>query len=195
MADAGEVKEEPELVQAVQVFSAPKIDMAVVKNYDSQKKDYLDDILINGNDIQKRMLASLQAFEEGLRPRTPIADAVGAKIQYEFLSALLWLMKKDYGEFRDGWNTVLIFFAEKHGETNGSANYTALSEYSTGRFLSVWSKGAESCTAYSRLIALIRATRHAEKRKTEMKSIDLAKIAPTILTDEMLSNLKNFYQV
>lgn len=193
-AEVVEVKELPKL-EEVQPVAPPPEKKEEKKSAKNDRLKYLDNITDNGTEVQKRILTSLQAFEQGLRPRTPIADTAGAKLQYEFLSAIVWLLRKEYNDFRDGWNTVLIFFAEYHGDTNTHANYSALSEYSTGRFLAAWSKGGESCAAYVRLIALIRATRHKDSRKEEMKSIDLSKIAPTIFTDEMLNNLKNFYKV
>ena len=160
----------------------------------SEEEQYLDKIRISGTVEQKRMLAAIETFVDRMKPRVEIEPSKGVVYQAEFLDHLLWLLKKDYESFRGGWNVLLIYFSLYHG-INSARSYTALSEFSTTRFLFAWTKGLDKCNCYRNLITLLRATRHKETRKHDIKTINLEFIGPNVLTEVELNNLKQFYQV
>lgn len=160
----------------------------------SEEEAYLEDVRENGTEVQKRILAAVETFAEKLKPRSPITPSECSKCQYEFLGHLSWAMKKDYEDFRKAWNVILVYFFVNHGTSN-SRDYTALSEFSTNRYLSAWTKGAESCMVYANLITLLRATRNAKTRKHDIRTIDLNKVGAGYLSPEQIENLKKFYNV
>lgn len=160
----------------------------------SEEEAYLEDVRENGTEVQKRILAAVETFAEKLKPRSPITPSECSKCQYEFLGHLSWAMKKDYEDFRKAWNVLLVYFFVNHGTSN-SRDYTALSEFSTNRYLSAWTKGAESCMVYANLITLLRATRNAKTRKHDIRTIDLNKVGAGYLSPEQIENLKKFYNV
>lgn len=160
----------------------------------SEEEQYLEKIRVDGTVEQKRMLAAIETFVQNLRPKTVIDPDKGVRFQYEFLQHLLWILEKDYDAFRAGWNVLLVYFSLHHGRSTPS-DYTALSEYSTTRFLFAWNKGEERCNAYRNLITLLRATRNKDTRKHDIKTIMIDKIAPDVITQKAVDNLKKFYAV
>lgn len=160
----------------------------------SEEEQYLEKIRVDGTVEQKRMLAAIETFVQNLRPKTVIDPDKGVRYQYEFLQHLLWILEKDYDIFRAGWNVLLVYFSLHHGRSTPS-DYTALSEYSTTRFLFAWNKGEERCNAYRNLITLLRATRNKDTRKHDIKTIMIDKIAPDVITQKAVDNLKKFYAV
>lgn len=160
----------------------------------SEEEQYLEKIRVDGTTEQKRMLAAIETFVQNLRPKTVIDPNKGVRYQYEFLQHLLWILEKDYDIFRAGWNVLLVYFSLHHGRSTPS-DYTALSEYSTTRFLFAWNKGEERCNAYRNLITLLRATRNKDTRKHDIKTIMIDKIAPDVITQKAVDNLKKFYAV
>lgn len=160
----------------------------------TEEEAYLDDIRVNGTVEQKRMLAAVETFAQQLKPKMAIDPEKGAKYQHEFLKHLLWILEKEYEAFRGGWNVLLVYFFVYHG-TNSVQSYTALSEFSTTRFMHSWTKGQDACNAYRNLITLLRATRKKETRKHDIKTINLQLIAPNVLSEKAINNLKQFYSV
>ena len=160
----------------------------------TEEELYLDKVRESGTDVQKRMLAAVETFASKMKPRVEIDPSKGVTFQVEFLDHMLWLLKKDYETFRSGWNVLLVYFGLYHG-VNSARNYTALSEFSTTRFLFAWTKGVDKCNCYRNLITLLRATRNKDTRKHDIKTINLAFIGPNVLGEEELNNLKQFYQV
>lgn len=156
---------------------------------------YIEEVRSNGTVIQKRILAAIETYCSQMVPRSIIKAADCSSYQHEFLQHLLWLLEKDFTEFRKGWNLLLVYFAAHHGEANTPVSYTPLSEYSTNRHLNAWSKGEERLEAYKNLVTLLRATRDVETRKHDIKTIALHKVGPTVLSEEALTNLKKFYEV
>lgn len=193
----------PVVVVAAPEVAAPVIDPivaadpAVANDAPSDKSEeevYLDKIRVSGTVEQKRMLAAVETFVGQMKPRVEIEPSKGVVYQAEFLEHLLWLLKKDYELFRSGWNVLLIYFSLYHG-VNSARSYTALSEFSTTRFLFAWTKGLDKCNCYRNLITLLRATRNKETRKHDIKTINLAFIGPNVLGENELNNLKQFYGV
>lgn len=160
----------------------------------TEEEQYLEKIRVEGTVEQKRMLAAIETFVQNLRPKTVIEPDKGVRYQYEFLQHLLWILEKDYDVFRAGWNVLLVYFGLHHGRSTPS-EYTALSEYSTTRFLFAWNKGEERCNAYRNLITLLRATRNKDTRKHDIKTIMIDKIAPDVISQKAVDNLKKFYAV
>lgn len=160
----------------------------------SEEEKYLENIRAKGTVEQQRMLAAIETFCEQMRPKSQIEAEKGVKFQHEFLKHLLWIIGKDYETFRAGWNVLSIYFSVYHG-SNTAQSYSALSEFSTNRFLHAWTKGEDQSNAYKNLITLLRATRNKETRKHDIKTIDLAKVAPNVISEDGLSNLKKFYAV
>lgn len=179
---------------AADVAELENIDSAVTEPDLSEEETYLNEIRISGTEVQKRMLAAIDTFCDQIRPKRPVEPEDGVKYQYEFLRHLLWLLAKDYTDFRGGWNVLLVYFYLNHGQAN-AGSYSALSELSATRFLFAWTKGEETCEAYRNLITLLRATRNKETRKHDIKTINLSAIAPTLLGDKEMDNLKKFYAV
>lgn len=174
--------------------TAPK---AEVKKDDTvaEGEAYLDNIRVKGTEVQKRMLAAVETFAERLRPKMEVDAIKGVEYQVEFLDHMLWVLgKEDYEEFRKGWNVLLVYFHLYHG-VNTASNYTALSEFSTTRFMHAWTKGELKANAYRNLITLLRATRDPETRKHSIMTIDLAKVGAELFGETELNNLKRFYGV
>lgn len=167
------------------VFSGPE---------ESEEKKYLDKIRLDGTEEQKRMLAAIETFTDRMKPRVELDPDKCTSYQHEFLRHLLWAVEKDYEVFRSCWSVLLVYFAEHHGNPT-AATYTALSEYSTHRYLHNWKKGEDQERAYRGLMTLLRVTRFKDTRKHNVKSIDLGKVAPNVLSEKGLANLKKFYGV
>lgn len=183
----------PEAPAAPAEQAPVNIDSAPAK---SEEEQYLDKVRLSGTEVQKRMLAAAETFNQHLTPRTPIEPAVGANRQYEFLNHLLWILNKEYDEFRLGWTVLLLYFATYHGNNNSPSKHSALSEFSTNRFLFAWTKGEDRCAAYKNLVTLLRATRHAGTRQHDIKTISLDKLgSQDVITEKMLANLRTFYKV
>ena len=191
-------EEKTEVVEKVQELIKPTqaepATSTVAARELSEEEQYLEKIRTDGTVEQKRMLAAIETFVQNLRPKTVIDPDKGVRFQYEFLQHLLWILEKDYDAFRAGWNVLLVYFSLHHGRSTPS-DYTALSEYSTTRFLFAWNKGEERCNAYRNLITLLRATRNKETRKHDIKTIMIDKIAPDVITQKAVDNLKKFYAV
>lgn len=160
----------------------------------TEEEAYLAKIEEEGTTEQKRILAALQTFAQRMNPRCPALEGVINDAQVELLGHLQWALNKDYDVFRQLWNVVLVYFAVHHGKPTRS-DYSAISEYSTNRFLHSWSKGEEKCEAYKNLLTLIRMTRHSSTRKHDVKAIKLDKVGPNVITQKQLENLQKFYQV
>ena len=160
----------------------------------SEEEAYLNKIRESGTPEQKRMLAAVETFAANMKPRVEIEATKGASYQVEFLDHLLWILKKDYEVFRGAWNVLLVYFNLYHG-VNSARSYTALSEFSTTRFLFAWTKGVDKCNCYRNLITLLRATRNKDTRKHDIKTINIAFVGPNVLTEVEMNNLKQFYGV
>lgn len=180
------------------VVAAPVVEVAAAAPASTSDKSeeelYLDKVRESGTIEQKRMLAALETFVAQMKPRVEIEPSKGVIFQAEFLEHLLWLLKKDYEAFRGGWNVLLVYFSLYHG-VNSARSYTALSEFSTTRFLFAWTKGVDKCNCYRNLITLLRATRNKDTRKHDIKTINLAFVGPNVIGEDELNNLKQFYGV
>lgn len=188
------VEAKPEVVEVKEPVKAEPATSTEAPRELTEEEQYLEKIRIEGTVEQKRMLAAIETFVQNLRPKTVIEPDKGVRYQYEFLQHLLWILEKDYDVFRAGWNVLLVYFGLHHGRSTPS-DYTALSEYSTTRFLFAWNKGEERCNAYRNLITLLRATRNKETRKHDIKTIMIDKIAPDVISQKAVDNLKKFYAV
>ena len=188
------VEVKPEVVEVKEPVKAEPATSTEAPRELTEEEQYLEKIRIEGTVEQKRMLAAIETFVQNLRPKTVIEPDKGVRYQYEFLQHLLWILEKDYDVFRAGWNVLLVYFGLHHGRSTPS-EYTALSEYSTTRFLFAWNKGEERCNAYRNLITLLRATRNKDTRKHDIKTIMIDKIAPDVISQKAVDNLKKFYAV
>jgi len=188
------VEVKPEVVEEQEPVKAEPATSTEAPRELTEEEQYLEKIRVEGTVEQKRMLAAIETFVQNLRPKTVIEPDKGVRYQYEFLQHLLWILEKDYDVFRAGWNVLLVYFGLHHGRSTPS-EYTALSEYSTTRFLFAWNKGEERCNAYRNLITLLRATRNKDTRKHDIKTIMIDKIAPDVISQKAVDNLKKFYAV
>ena len=159
----------------------------------SEEEAYLEKIKATGTEAQQRMLAAIENFALRLRPKAAITPEDCNKAQYELLRHLMWLLKKDYDTFRGGWNALLIYFSVNHGLPT-PVEYSALSEYSTFRYLSSWARTQEECNLYVNLVTVLRATRNRATRKHDIKMISIDKVGVGLLGDKEVSNLKQFYE-
>lgn len=160
----------------------------------TEEEAYVEKIRVSGTDEQKSILAAVETFESNMKPRVEIPSEVGVRYQYEFLKWMLRVIEQDYETFRGCWNVLLVFFFARHG-VNSARNYSALSEYSTTRFLSTWTRGEDKLNAYVNLITLLRSTRNKDTRAHDIKRILLERVAPGVISEKGLSNLKKFYNV
>lgn len=160
----------------------------------SEEEAYLKKVKDSGTEAQKRILAAVETFQQALDPKRPATPEAISAAQHEFLQHLLWILKKEYEVFRGAWNALLVHFSVYHGVSTPS-NYSALTEYSTDRYLYAWTKGEHTATTYRNLITVLRATRNKERRQHDIKTIVLEKVGPEVLNEHMLSNLKKFYGV
>lgn len=158
----------------------------------SENKEYLDNIRENGTVIQKQALDALDQFCTRMRPRAPITAVQAMEAQRDLLDFMTVLLRKDYEDFRKGWSTMLVYFAEHHGDRPTAKDYTALSEYSTSRHLDSW-KDEDRAGAYNNLLTLLRVTRNSNTRKQDVKRIRLDMLAPTFLNARCMDNLQRFY--
>ena len=189
---------EPITPAVVAEVISPVIAVFTQKSDDMQEPneelDYINKMRTEGTEIQKRILAAIETFVGQMQPRVAIIPTKGVSYQYEFLQHLLWLLEKNYEEFRGGWNLLLVYFSVFHGKPT-AANYSALSEFSTNRFLPFWTKGEDKADAYRNLITVLRATRNRATRKHDINTISLERIAPGVLSSQALDNLKTFYKI
>jgi len=180
------------------IIEAPAAVIFTPKSEDTQEPneelEYINKMRTEGTEIQKRILAAVESFAGQMQPRVAIIPTKGVSYQYEFLQHLLWLLEKNYEEFRGGWNLLLVYFSVFHGKPT-AANYSALSEFSTNRFLPFWTKGEDKADAYRNLITVLRATRNRATRKHDINTISLERIAPGVLSSQALDNLKTFYKI
>lgn len=160
----------------------------------SEEEQYLNKIRIDGTMEQKRILAAIETFCEQLRPKAEIPPEKACQYQHEFLQHLVWIVEKEYEVFKAGWNVLLVYFSAYHGQ-NSASRYSALSEYNTDRYLFAWNKGTDKVNAYRGLTTLLRATRNKATRKHDIKTLSMDRVAPNVITDRGLSNLKQFYAV
>ena len=158
----------------------------------SENLEYLEKVRVSGDPIQKIVLTSIEAFCETMKPRAPLSEEAAIAAERGLLDLVLLVLRKDYEEFRKGWSTLLVYFDAHHGDRPTANNYSALSEYSTSRYLDRWTD-SERAEAYVNLVTLLRATRKLSTRKQDAKRVILDKIAPSILTERMLDNIKRFY--
>lgn len=192
-------EEEPAVVEppaakaepAVVVKAAKKAQAAEAPR-DNDNVKYLDGVREQGTELQKRALAAIENFVQGMRPRQPLDEAKAITVQRDFLSHLLSILKKDYADFKPAWTTLLVYFAEHHGQRPTAKDYTALSEYSTDRYTFAW-KDQDKMAAYTGLVTLLRATRNTATRKQDAKTVRIDLISPSVLDQKMISNLQQFY--
>ena len=189
-----EAKSTPATADSIAEAAAEFVAAAAPSSDLSEEEAYLNKIRESGTPEQKRMLAAVETFAANMKPRVEIEATKGASYQVEFLDHLLWILKKDYETFRGAWNVLLVYFNLYHG-VNSARSYTALSEFSTTRFLFAWTKGIDKCNCYRNLITLLRATRNKDTRKHDIKTINIAFIGPNVLTEVEMNNLKQFYGV
>lgn len=195
-----EVKPEtvdPEVVQepAKEVAPEPAAAPAVVEETAnlSEEEQYLKNVRENGTDAQKKILAAIDLYCERFRPRAPVEGTQAVSWQYEFLIHLLKLINSEYDTFKGGWNALLVFFKMNHGRSSVS-NKSPISDGPSSRFGPHWERGEESWAAYKNLFELLRSTRDPETRKENVKKIVLERVAPGLITEDGLRNLRRFYQ-
>jgi len=188
-APVAEVVSEPIPVAAPVVEIQPAVDQS---EGSSENQQYLNNIRENGTLIQKQALDALDQFCTRMRPRAPISATQAMEAQRDLLDFITVLLRKDYEDFRKGWATMLVYFAEHHGDRPTAKDYTPLSEYSTSRHLDSW-KDEERANAYNNLLTLLRVTRNSETRKQDVKRVRLDAIAPTFLNARCMDNLQRFY--
>lgn len=180
----------PEVIAPAPVVETPVTPKATEGT--SENKEYLDNIRENGTLIQKQAIEVLDLFCSRMRPRAPITAAHAMEAQRDLLDFITVLLRKDYEDFRKGWATMLVYFAEFHGDRPTAKDYTPLSEYSTSRHLDSW-KDEERASAYNNLLTLLRITRNGATRKQDVKRVRLDAIAPTFLNARCMDNLQRFY--
>lgn len=188
-APVAEAVSEPIPVAAPVVEIQPAVDQS---EGSSENQQYLNNIRENGTLIQKQALDALDQFCTRMRPRAPISATQAMEAQRDLLDFITVLLRKDYEDFRKGWATMLVYFAEHHGDRPTAKDYTPLSEYSTSRHLDSW-KDEERANAYNNLLTLLRVTRNSETRKQDVKRVRLDAIAPTFLNARCMDNLQRFY--
>ena len=188
-APVAEVVSEPIPVAEPVVEIQPAVDQS---EGSSENQQYLNNIRENGTLIQKQALDALDQFCARMRPRAPISATQAMEAQRDLLDFITVLLRKDYEDFRKGWATMLVYFAEHHGDRPTAKDYTPLSEYSTSRHLDSW-KDEERANAYNNLLTLLRVTRNSETRKQDVKRVRLDAIAPTFLNARCMDNLQRFY--
>ena len=188
-APVAEAVSEPIPVAEPVVEIQPAVDQS---EGSSENQQYLNNIRENGTLIQKQALDALDQFCTRMRPRAPISATQAMEAQRDLLDFITVLLRKDYEDFRKGWATMLVYFAEHHGDRPTAKDYTPLSEYSTSRHLDSW-KDEERANAYNNLLTLLRVTRNSETRKQDVKRVRLDAIAPTFLNARCMDNLQRFY--
>lgn len=191
----GSVEKAPEVAPVAPVVQEAPVAAAAPaepKAASSENLEYLENIRSNGTPIQKQALETVELFCSRMRPRAPITAEQAMTAQRDMLDFLTVLLRKDYEDFRKGWATLLVYFAEHHGDRPTAKDYTPLSEYSTSRHLDAW-KDEERANAYNNLLTLLRITRNNETRKQDVKRIRLEAIAPTFLNARCMDNLQRFY--
>lgn len=161
----------------------------------SENQAYLDDAAANGIQAQKIAIASLNNFCERFQPRVPMNPDQAVRWHKEFYQDLLYILSLDFEEFKKAWATILIYFAEHHGDNPTQKNYTPLSEYSTSRYTDQWHKEGDHkvISTYTNLIQLARRTRSKALRQAMPGTIQLDKVGPQVLTEKQVQNLKDFY--
>lgn len=159
----------------------------------SDEEKYIEQIRATGTVEQKSILAAVESFFEKMDPKKPANEAQIVDAQFQFLTALRWILSKEYNAFRPAWNVLLVFFSIHHGRPT-QADYSALSEYSTNRCLAGWTKGSDVCNAYRNLVTLLRTTRNSATRRHDVKTLSIPLLAPSVLTADQLENLQKFYQ-
>ena len=154
---------------------------------------YLENVRISGTDVQKDALAAIEQFCSVMKPRSMISADQANAAQRDFLDFMTVLLRKrEYDDFRKGWATLLVYFAEYHGDRPTASDYSALSEYSTSRHIDNWKKH-EQAAAFCNLISLLRGTRRVETRKADAKRFLLDKISNEVIGANGLSHLQRFY--
>lgn len=177
-------------VAAIQVTKSK-----VTLDHVSENQAYLTDAAENGIQAQKIIIASLNNFCDRFLPRVPLNPEQAVRWHKEFYQDLLYILSLDFEEFKKAWATILIYFAEHHGDNPTQKNYTALSEYSTSRYTDQWHREGDHKTisTYTNLIQLIRRTRSKALRQAMPGTIQLDKVGPQALTEKQVQNLKDFY--
>lgn len=183
----------PEAVAAVQpVVPETPAPVQPEETEPSEELQYIEEVRRSGTDLQKIALNSIEAFCAAMKPRVPMTAAQANTAQRDLLSLLLLVLRKDYDDFRKAWSLLLVYFAAHHGDRPTATNYTALSEYSTGRYIDDWAD-VERAEAFVDLTTLLRVTRKIDTRKDDVKRIRLDKVASGILSDRAKDNLQRFY--
>lgn len=141
---------------------------------------------------QAKLLEEFKSFAAVLRPRTEVSPADANRVQRSLLKRLLLILEDEPGEFRKLWSTALVYFHHHHGDKPTRADYTAISDYNTNRYLDKWDDGEEA-QLYANLMQVLRLTRNPETRKATSAKIDLEKISPR-LTGRAMENLTSFYR-
>lgn len=159
----------------------------------SENQEYLENVRNSGTNIQKEALAAIEQFCSVMKPRAMITSEQANSAQRDFLDFLTVLLRKrEYDDFRKGWSTLLVYFAEYHGDRPTASDYSALSEYSTSRHIEDWKKH-EHAAAFCNLISLLRGTRRVETRKADAKRFLLDKVSNEVIGELGLSHLQRFY--
>ena len=198
--DDGMLKDQP---QAEEVEEVASVKPEVVAPTHTEVQEGLTERQVALNRIysapvetEKLIIDAVKAFSEVMVPKAPMTPAICVKAQYDFLQAMVWLLRQPYEDFHAGWSALLLYFAEFHGENNNPNKYSPLSEYSTARYLDYWTKGADSCHAYALLVQLIRETRTPELRKKAVaRKLTLEKFSTEYLSEAQLENLRRFYKL
>lgn len=183
----------PEVDSAVQPAAPEAAESVQAEETEvSEELQYIEEVRRSGTDLQKIALNSIEAFCASMKPRVPMTAAQANTAQRDLLSLLLLVLRKDYEDFRKAWSLLLVYFAAHHGDRPTATNYTALSEYSTGRYIDDWAD-VERAEAFVDLTTLLRVTRKIATRKDDVKRIRLDKVASGILSDRAKDNLQRFY--
>ena len=189
-------KTEPVKVEElVKEVTPESIQAPVIPEGLSERQTILFEMENSGTQAQKNIIGSLKAWVETVKPRVQMNPAVAAKAEYELLIAFKSILDLEYDEFKLAWSTLLLFFAEHHGENNNSGSYSALSEYNMMRYLDHWTKGSDAARAYGHLVHVIRSTRHSAGRKAAAGGIVFDAVGRGYLSEANLDNLKKYYKV
>ncbi len=178
---------------ANELSKAPAAEPEQQRDALNENQAYLENVRISGTDVQKDALAAIEQFCSVMKPRSMISADQANAAQRDFLDFMTVLLRKrEYEDFRKGWATLLVYFAEYHGDRPTASDYSALSEYSTSRHIDNWKKH-EQAAAFCNLISLLRGTRRVETRKADAKRFLLDKISNEVIGANGLSHLQRFY--
>lgn len=165
--------------------------------------EYFDRIAVEGTDIQKQALLSISNYCNQTRPKVIVSEKDFIEHQRTLFSNLRAVAeKKEYDDFRQGWNIYQKYF-QAHHDVNGVfgnnsvRDYTALSEYRIFQTrMGAWKGREEEYGVFRIIITILRTCRNPETAKQEARTIDFDRLAGTRFISEVgINNLKQFYGV